>query len=103
MSTSLERLNDVIEALQAPEEPVEPAQRLMLDAGNYATLENGLIKLFLKGDREIFSVDGSTIPFEKKQLTATMQVYLLGFGHGRGQEKESLKIKLGNLFSIIFD
>jgi hypothetical protein len=101
--TNVERLNNELEALEAPEEPVEPAERLILDAGNYAVLQNGLLKFFLKGDRELFSVEGSTFLFEKKQLNATMQVYLLGFGHGRGQERESIKTKFGNLFSIIFD
>jgi hypothetical protein len=75
---------------------------IALGGGNLAVLEGGLIRLY-REDRELFSVDANSIPFEKKILGAVVQVYLLGTSNGRQFELTRTKQRLNSALALIFD
>jgi hypothetical protein len=77
--------------------------RLNLDGGNYAMLEHGIIQVFLKDDRQLFSVDANSIPFERKILGSVLQVYLLGFQNGRAHERASSKQRLITAINLLYE
>jgi hypothetical protein len=84
---------------QGPENKGLP---ITLGGGNLAVLEGGIIRLY-REDRELFSVDANSIPFEKKVLGAVVQVYLLGTSNGRQFELARTKQRLNSALALIFD
>jgi hypothetical protein len=91
--------------LRADQLPLPPPfeQRLNLDSGNYATSENGLVRLWLANGQELFSFDANLMAFDLKGLTALMQVYLLGFNRGRSHELTKVEARLKAAMQIVFD
>jgi hypothetical protein len=77
--------------------------RINLDGGNYAMLEHGIIQIFLRDDRQLFSVDANTVPFERKILGSLLQVYLLGFQNGRSQERGNCKQRLITAINLLYE
>jgi hypothetical protein len=88
----------------AQEEPrivVEP--RLELDSGNYATLHEDIVHVYLPSGQELFGVSVHVIPFEAKILGSVMQVYLLGLNRGRSSESNKIQGKLTTMIKLVFD
>lgn len=77
--------------------------RIELDSGNWAILDQGLIKIYLSSGQELFSIDGNSMAFTVKSLAALMQVYLLGFNRGRTHERERLESKVKLLHQLVFE
>lgn len=80
-----------------------PSARINLDGDNYAVLEHGIIKIFLKDERHLFSVDANTVTFERKVLGAVLQVYLLGYQNGKVQERAQAKQRIITAINLLFE
>jgi hypothetical protein len=91
------------EALAPEEQRIVVEPRLELDSGNYATLSQEIVHVYLPGGQELFGVSVHVIPFEAKILGSVMQVYLLGFSKGRSSESGKIQGKLASIMKLVFD
>lgn len=94
-------LVEVLADGQAPKIVVEP--RLELDSGNYATLQEDIVHVYLPTGQELFGVSVHVIPFEAKILGSVMQVYLLGYNKGRSSESAKIQGKLTTMIKLVFE
>jgi len=91
--------------LEQKEPDQEMAPSINLGGGNLVIRQEGVLR-FWREDRELFSVDANTVPFEKKLLAMVLQVYVLGISNGRQGiplAVERIKQRLNSAIGLVFE
>lgn len=104
MSEDLPENGDEFEHVGTAKRIVLPeSHKIELDSGNYAVQSGGIIRCYLKDDRELFSVDSNSFPFERKILGVVMQIYLLGYQSARANERQTCKQRVLAAINLLFE